>query len=91
MSKQQSSFWNRALNQVRNWRGSGIDPIRPVDVSPELADGDLPLIRKQIDACLAHTGGAVSARLRAAELGRAYLNFDNAGRVPLLRPAGRTL
>ena len=81
MPKQQSSFWNLALNRMRYWRGSGIDPIGPVEVSPELSDNDVPLIRKQIDACLAHKGGAVSARLRAAELGRAYLNLDASGRV----------
>ncbi len=58
-------------------------------VSESLPDNELPLIRQHIDACLAHKGGAVSARLRAAELGRAYLNLNEEGRVRFFRLLAR--
>lgn len=81
----QSNFWDRTLNRVRNWRGSQAAPVGPVDLSEDLPDSELPKIRQQIDACLAHQGGAVSARLRAAELGRAYLNLNEEGRLKFFR------
>ena len=81
MARQQRNFWVRALDRVRNWRGEDDINVRPVTVAPELSDSDLPLIRRQIDACLATRGGAVSARLRAAELGRAYLGLNETGRA----------
>lgn len=81
----QSNFWDRTLNRVRNWRGSQTTPVGPVAVSKHLPDSELPVIRQQIDACLAHQGGAVSARLRAAELGRAYLNLNAEGRQRFFR------
>lgn len=81
----QSNFWDRTLNRVRNWRGSQTTPVGPVAVSKHLPDSELPVIRQQIDACLAHQGGAVSARLRAAELGRAYLNLNAEGRLRFFR------
>ncbi len=81
MARQQRNFWVRALDRVRNWRGDDDINVRPVSVDRELRDSDLPLIRRQIDACLADRGGAVSARLRAAELGRAYLGLNAKGRA----------
>lgn len=83
------NFWNRTLSRVRNWRGEQITPVGPVAVSESLPDNELPLIRQHIDACLAHKGGAVSARLRAAELGRAYLNLNEEGRVRFFRLLAR--
>jgi malonyl-CoA decarboxylase len=81
----QPNFLDRALNQVRNWRGGDPSPVGPVTVKPELSESDLPTIRQQIDACLADQGGAVSARLRAAELGRAYLSLNARGRLRFFR------
>lgn len=81
MSRQSSSLWTRTLTRLRDWRGDPVAGVRPLNVSVNLAGDDLETIAKQIDACLDGRGGAVSARLRAAELGRAYLSLDQAGRL----------
>lgn len=81
MARQQRNFWVRALDRVRDWRRKDDINVRPVSVRPELSDSDVVMIRRQIDACLADRGGAVSARLRAAELGRAYLGLNDAGQA----------
>lgn len=50
-------------------------------VSPDLSsDGDISRLREQMAACLEARGGEVSARGRAAALGRTYLELDLAGR-----------
>ena len=79
-----ASFFDRTMANLRSaWRDiaqralatPGIDAIRP-----ELPDDDIPRLRRHIAECLAHRGGEVSARARAAELGRAYLGLSAAGR-----------
>ena len=81
MSRPNGNFWTRTLSRLRDWRGDGISGVRPLSVSPDLAGDDLGVISAQIDACLDGRGGAVSARLRAAELGRAYLSLASDGRL----------
>ena len=54
-------------------------------LSPDLPDSDLDGLRRQMRACLAGRGGEVSARSRAARLGRAYLSLSAAGRERFLR------
>jgi len=50
-------------------------------VSPDLSsDGDIKRLRGQMAACLEARGGEVSARVRAAALGRTYLELDAEGR-----------
>jgi malonyl-CoA decarboxylase len=50
-------------------------------VSPDLSsDGDVSRLREQMAACLEARGGEVSARGRAAALGRTYLELDMVGR-----------
>ena len=50
-------------------------------VSPDLSsDGDIRRLRDQMAACLEARGGEVSARGRAAALGRTYLELDMVGR-----------
>ena len=50
-------------------------------VSPDLSsDGNISRLREQMAACLEARGGEVSARGRAAALGRTYLELDLAGR-----------
>ena len=69
------------------WRGiAGADRagLLPV-LSPHLVESDLDTLRAQMRACLAATGGEVSARARAAGLGRAYLSLSAAGRARFLR------
>ena len=45
-----------------------------------LPDADAERVRRQMQACLEGRGGEVSARARAAALGRGYLSLDPAGR-----------
>ena len=46
----------------------------------DLPEDELPRLKRRIDQCLTARGGEVSARARAAELGRAYLSLDDTGR-----------
>jgi len=47
---------------------------------PDLPKDDLARVREQMEACLARRGGEVSARARAAALGRTYLELSAEGR-----------
>ncbi len=47
---------------------------------PDLPDPDAEIVREQMRACLEARGGEVSARARAAMLGRAYLALRESGR-----------
>ena len=51
---------------------------------PDLPDEDVTRLRAQMRACLDGHGGEVSARSRAAALGRAYLALDATGRKRFL-------
>ncbi len=55
------------------------------EVAPDLPPDDADLLRRHMQACLEGKGGEVSARARAAEMGRAYLKLDNNGRERFLR------
>lgn len=52
---------------------------------PDLPDDDVTRLRAQMRACLDGHGGEVSARARAAALGRAYLALDATGRRRFLK------
>jgi malonyl-CoA decarboxylase len=56
-----------------------------VVLAPDLPEGDLGPLRAQMRACLAGQGGDVSARARAAAMGREYLALAPAGRLRFLR------
>ncbi len=51
---------------------------------PDLPDEDRARLSRQIALCLEERGGEVSARARAAALGRVYLALNAAGRVRFL-------
>lgn len=85
MNRPTGNFWSRTLSRLRDWRGDALPGVRPLSVSTDLAGDDLAIISAQINACLDGRGGAVSARLRAAELGRAYLSLDSDGRLRFFR------
>lgn len=53
-------------------------------LAPDLPEEDVARLRRRIDECLEARGGAVSARARAAELGRVYLALDERGRARFL-------
>jgi malonyl-CoA decarboxylase len=52
---------------------------------PDLPDDDFARLRQQMLSCLDGRGGEVTARARAAQLGRTYLALNPAGRARFLR------
>lgn len=83
-----ASFLDRTLRNLRTaWQaiaGSEYD-AEAASMRPHLPDDDVRRLREQMLACLAARGGEVSARARAAALGRAYLNLDETGRQRFLK------
>ncbi len=73
--------FQRVLGQWRDI-ASGDDRT---PLAPDLPDRDADRVRKQMRACLEGRGGEVSARARAAGLGRAYLSLTAEGRARFLR------
>lgn len=55
-----------------------------LNFAPDLPDDDLASLRAQMVACLEAKGGEVSARARAAALGREYLSLSPDGRKRFL-------
>jgi len=58
------------------------DPLATVQA--DLPDRDAERVRSAMRACLRAQGGEVSARARAAGLGRAYLSFNETGKARFL-------
>ena len=82
-----AGFLDRTLNNLRNaWQaiaGSAYDEST-ASLRPDLPEADTAALLKQMRACLDSRGGEVSARARAAALGRAYLALDATGRERFL-------
>src|SRR5260370_7167119 len=92
MSERNTGFFDtvfdRTLHNLRSaWRDiaesarSAIGGAFPFDLEGEVGE----LLREQMRNCLEGRGGEVSARARAAELGRTYLALDRQGRAHFLR------
>ena len=82
-------FWNKTLRLIWEIWPLG-DPEDLKDrLHPELTESDLVILRGKINACLVGRGGEVSARSRAAELGRAYLILNNKGKKRFLELLAR--
>ncbi len=64
--------------------GAGYD-AEAANLRPDLPHADLERVRRRMRECLESRGGEVSARARAAALGRAYLALDAAGRRRFLK------
>lgn len=75
-------FLDRSRAAVRQlWKGwTRNAKTRIAHLDPDLRADELAVVRRHIDACLSGRGGQVSARARAAELGRAYLDLSSAGK-----------
>jgi malonyl-CoA decarboxylase len=74
---------------IRNLRRAWRDIAAPAlggggTPHPDLSDGDIAMLRRQMQACLEAKGGEVSARARAAALGRTYLDLSPLGRKRFL-------
>jgi len=83
-----TSFGFKSLKQLRHaWVEVEQEALSRITgkVRPGLPADDLHLIRRQIEDCLLETGGAASARARAARLGGVYLDLDVSGRENFLK------
>jgi malonyl-CoA decarboxylase len=81
------SLFDRAVANLRvAWREIaarvGGPPAMP---QPDLPEDDARRLAQRIEECLANRGGEVSARARAAEIGRAYLGLSATGRQRFLK------
>lgn len=79
----QPGFLDRALDNLRSrWREIAASARGVVGAPPRatLPKEDADRLREQIEACLDGRGGEVSARARAAQLGRTYLALEPQGR-----------
>ncbi len=84
---QSRSLFSKSLRKLRElWREVPAPGWMRAgrELSPSLPDADRDLVREQMRECLAAKGGEVSARLRAAELGNAYLQLDEQGQERFL-------
>lgn len=80
-------LFDRTLRNLRGAWGSiaGAARGKATDLpKPNLPDGDVDRIREQLRDCLQARGGEVSARTRAAGVGRAYLSLNEEGRKRFL-------
>lgn len=85
---QPTSFIDRTLSNLRQaWSGLS-DSTRHIFSAvprPELPDEDLERVRQQMEDCLTVRSDEVSARARAAGLGRTYLALDATGQHRFLK------
>ncbi len=70
-----------AWREVADWRG-GLLSTAP---GPSLPEKDAEALKAQMRDCLESRGGEVSARARAANLGRIYLSLNAKGRKRFLK------
>ena len=80
----QSSFLDRTLKGA--WRAiAGVARgMTNGELAPELPESDVARLKVQIHECLEAKGGEVTARARAANLGRTYLSLNPQGRRKFL-------
>jgi malonyl-CoA decarboxylase len=83
----ESMFDRTLLNLRRAWRdiAESARSAMGSPLRPDLPREDRERLREQMRNCLDGRGGEVSARARAAELGRSYLALSPAGRKWFLR------
>ncbi|HKK29487.1 MAG TPA: malonyl-CoA decarboxylase [Alphaproteobacteria bacterium] len=70
----------RALREIATRRG-----VRSLDLKPDLPPSDQDILVAQMRDCLDARGGEVTARARAANLGRAYMGLKAEGRRRFLQ------
>ena len=79
---------DRTLSRLRTvWReiATSTREVLSGATRPDLPDDDAQRLRQQMQSCLDGSGGEVSARARAADLGRTYLALNQDGRVHCMR------
>lgn len=88
----QPGLWDRTLGNLRaRWRDIAASAREAVGAAPRanLPREDAERLKAQMRACLEGRGGEVSARARAAQLGRTYLGLDAEGRRNFLLTLAR--
>ena len=87
-TEESSNRFRQALRTLRwHWNNvAGADyDADSATTRPDLPEDDQDRLRRQMRDCLEARGGEVTARGRAAALGRAYLALDSSGRERFLR------
>jgi malonyl-CoA decarboxylase len=82
------SVFDRTLSNLRGaWREIALSARGVLSGAPrpDLPEDDIARLRQQMLSCLDGRGGEVTARARAAELGRSYLALNPTGRERFLR------
>ncbi len=85
------NFIDRTVWHVRSaWQriAGGEYDEEVASLRPDLPPDDIVKIRKQMQECLDSKGGEVSARAKAAALGRVYMALDGGGREKFLHILG---
>ncbi|NQU55734.1 MAG: malonyl-CoA decarboxylase [Rhodospirillales bacterium] len=85
--KNKSGFLDRTLKNLRHaWQGIAGSEYNEsaASMEPDLPERDAERLLEQMHACLETRGGEVSARARAAALGRAYLALNETGKLRFL-------
>ena len=78
-------------NLASAWRDIAFGAARTIGLSRiALAGGDPASIKALMAECLEARGGEVSARMRAAELGKTYLELDKDGKATFLEVLARS-
>jgi len=85
MDDDRSGWLNRFRSLRGLWRDIALAMGSSPRISADLPAGDADLLREQMRQCLSSQGGEVTARARAAQLGRTYLGLNNDGRLKFLR------
>lgn len=86
-----SNLFDRTVRQARSaWQriAGGEYDAEAASLRPDLPGDDADKIHKQMQECLDSRGGEVSARAKAAALGRVYLALNEAGRRNFLQVLG---
>ncbi len=90
-SERSTTLFERTLtNLTTAWRDVATGAARTVGWSaPENGENDLKAVRRLMRECLEARGGEVSARGRAADLGRRYLEMDRGAKLRFLKILAR--
>lgn len=92
MTTVNGNILDRTLSRLTSaWRGISQGRSRPLIDRLDgrldqaaLSRDDITLLRQAVDDCLQAKGGKVSARARAADLGRAYMAMNEANRLAFM-------
>lgn len=88
MPSPSNNFLGKTITHLRDiWRDATDFRARreQLELSAELSEKDEATLREWIDHCLEERGGEVAARVRAATLGRSYLDLSDEGQLRFLK------